>query len=42
MGRFHSLKFDNLNLVKFINALTNHQHHEASAKGFWARIWELI
>ena len=40
VGRFHSLKFENLNLVKFINALTNHQHHEA--KGFWARMWELI
>ena len=42
VGRFHSLKFENLNLVKFINALTNHQHHEAPTKSFWAQIWDWL
>lgn len=36
VARFHSLKFDNLNLVKFVNALTN-DHHPASpaTQGLW-------
>ena len=42
VGRFHSLKFENLNLVKFVNALTNHHHREAPAKGFLARLKELF
>ena len=39
VARFHSLKFENLNLVKFINALTN-DHHPASHAdpGFWDRL----
>ena len=42
VGRFHSLRFENLNLVNFVNALTNHQHRDSPAKGFWARMWDLI
>ena len=42
VGRFHSLRFENLNLVKFVNALTNHHDHDVPAKGFWARLKELF
>ena len=36
VARFHSLKFENLNLVKFVNALTN-DHHPANhaTQGLW-------
>ena len=36
VARFHSLKFQSLNLVKFINALTNDHHPLSRAEpGFW-------
>ena len=34
VARFHSLKFQSLNLVKFINALTN-DHHPRAEPSFW-------
>ncbi len=39
VARFHSLKFENLNLVKFINAVIN-DHHSVShhEPGFWDRL----
>ena len=38
VARFHSLKFENLNLVKFVNALTNDHHLEIHvAPGPWER-----
>ncbi|MBI2719005.1 MAG: SCO family protein [Rhizobiales bacterium] len=38
VARFHSLKFESLNLVKFINALTNDPHPGSSRPGLWARL----
>lgn len=42
VARFHSLKFDNFNLVKFVNALTN-DHHPASpatqSLWSWLKSW---
>ncbi len=39
VARFHSLKFSNLNLVKFINALTNDHHPASHAEpGLWDRL----
>ena len=36
VARFHSLKFQNLNLVKFINALTNDHHpHALIEQSLW-------
>ena len=42
VGRFHSLRFENLNLVQFVNALINDHDRDAPAKGFWARMWERL
>ena len=39
VARFHSLKFENLNLVKFVNALTNDHHSESHHEpGLWDRL----
>jgi len=39
VARFHSLRFQNLNLVKFINALINDHHPVGhSEPGFWDRL----
>lgn len=39
VARFHSLRFQSLNLVKFINALTNDPNPDSVSKqGFWARL----
>ena len=39
VARFHSLKFENLNLVKFVNALTNDHHPQGhSEPGLWAQL----
>lgn len=35
VGRFHSLRFENLNLVKFVNALTNDHDQKQS---FWEKL----
>ena len=37
VARFHGLKFQSLNLVKFINALTN-DHHPHVEPSFWDRL----
>ena len=44
VGRFHSLRFENLNLVQFVNALINDHDHDRKtpAKGIWARLKELF
>ena len=39
VARFHSLKFENLNLVKFVNALINDHHRaEQATPSLWGRI----
>ncbi len=39
VARFHSLKFENLNLVIFVNALINDHHHaEQATPSLWGRI----
>ena len=39
VARFHSLRFVNLNLVKFVNALTNdHDPSSPAEPGFWDRL----
>ena len=43
VARFHGLKFQSLNLVKFINALTNDRHPESGGEpGFWDRLKEMF
>jgi protein SCO1/2 len=39
VGRFHGLQFQNLSLVKFVNALTNHHDNPKNNEpGFWDRL----
>lgn len=43
VARFHSLRFQSLNLVKFINALTNDPHPESRGEpGFWDRLKDMF
>jgi protein SCO1 len=43
VARFHGLKFQSLNLVKFINVLTNDHHPEGGSEpGFWDRLKEMF
>lgn len=44
-ANFHGLKFDPINLVTFVNALTNdvgvpHGHEEQGTKSWWSWIWD--
>lgn len=44
-ANFHGLEFENLNLVLYVNGLTNstpHAHKGKSKDGFFQRIWESI
>jgi len=43
-GNFHSLGFEKINMVKFINALTNEKHREGEAedRGIWKKILDAI
>ena len=39
VARFHSLRFQSLNLVRFVNALTNDHHPQSHVEpGFWDRL----
>ena len=41
VARFHSLKFESLNLVKFVNALINDHHPQSRTEpGFWEKLKE--
>ena len=41
VARFHSLKFESLNLVKFVNALINDHHPQSRGEpGFWEKLKE--
>ena len=43
VARFHSLKFESLNLVKFVNALINDHHPQSrSEPGFWEKLKEIF
>ncbi len=42
-ARFHSLRFQNLSLVKFLNALINRNVPDGhSPPGFWQKLWEML
>ena len=42
-ARYHSLRFEPVNIVTHLNALTNdHGHAPETARSFWQKLWDLF